>query len=47
MEKKEKKKLLLAITLSMLSLSSYANAQDVSNWADLSSTLNACAVGKN
>lgn len=39
MEKKEKKKLLLAITLSMLSLSSYANAQDVSSWADLSSTL--------
>ena len=35
MEKKEKKKLLLAATLSILSLSNCANAQDVNSWADL------------
>ena len=35
MEKKGKKKLLLAATLSILSLSNCANAQDVNSWADL------------
>ena len=39
MEKKEKKKLLLAITLSILSLSNCANAQDVNSWADLDNIL--------
>ena len=39
MKKKEQKKLLLAITLSLLSLSGYANAQDVSTWTQLSNTL--------
>ena len=39
MEKKEKKKLLLAATLSILSLSNCANAQDVNSWADLDNIL--------
>ena len=39
MEMKEKKKLLLAITLSILSLSNCANAQDVNSWADLDNIL--------
>ena len=39
MEKKEKKKLLLAITLSILTLSSNAFAADVADWSSLKSTL--------
>ena len=39
MEKKEKKKLLLAITLSILTLSGNAFAADVADWSSLKSTL--------
>ena len=39
MEKKEKKKLLLAITLSILTLSSNAFAADVADWSSLKSNL--------